>query len=78
MEDQNQNPEQAQQEFNPMLVFHIPLKDVEAILGVLAEAPLKFSLNAYMALRGDAERQVATLKANAAKAAEATADGAGE
>ena len=65
MEDQKQNPEQAQQEWNPMLVFHIPLKDVEAILGVLAEAPLKFSINAYMALRNDAERQIAVLKANA-------------
>ena len=69
MEDQKQNPEQAQQEWNPMLVFHIPLKDVEAILGVLAEAPLKFSLNAYMAMRNEAERQVAVLKANAEKAA---------
>ena len=65
MENQMQNPEQAQQEWNPMLVFNIPLKDVEAILGVLAEAPLKFSINAYMALRNDAERQIAVLKANA-------------
>lgn len=73
MENQKQNPEQAQQEWNPMLVFHIPLKDVEAILGVLAEAPLKFSLNAYMALRNDAERQIATLKASAEKVDEPTA-----
>ena len=73
MEDQKQNPEQAQQEWNPMLVFHIPLKDVEAILGVLAEAPLKFSLNAYMAMRNEAERQIATLKANAEKVDEPAA-----
>lgn len=71
MEDQNVQQENAP--FNPMLVFHIPLKDVEAILGVLAEAPLKFSLNAYMALRNDAERQIATLKANAEKVDEPTA-----
>ena len=67
MEDQKQNPVHVQQEWNPMLVFNIPLKDVEAILGVLAEAPLKFSINAYMALRNDAERQLAVLKANAEK-----------
>lgn len=73
MEGQKQNPEQAQQEWNPMLVFHIPLKDVEAILGVLAEAPLKFSLNAYMALRNDAERQIAALKATAEKVDEPAA-----
>lgn len=78
MEDQKQNPEQAQQEFNPMLVFHITLADVNVVLGALSAAPLGQALNAYMALRGDAERQIAALKANAAKAAEAPADVAGE
>ena len=74
MEDKNVQQENAS--FNPMLVFHIPLKDVEAILGVLAEAPLKFSLNAYMAMRNEAERQIAALKANAEKAAEPEKDAA--
>jgi hypothetical protein len=65
MEDQN-----VQQEWNPTLKFEIPLKDVEALLAVLSEAPLKFSLNAYMALRTEAERQIATLKAEAEQANE--------
>lgn len=75
MEQENQ----TQQEWNPMLVFHIPLKDVEVVLAALAEAPLKSSLNAYMAIRNDAERQITVLKANAEKVDEpAKADGAGE
>ena len=78
MEDQKQNPEQAQQEFNPMLVFHLSLADVNAVLSALSAAPLERSINAFIALSQSAERQVATLKANAAKAAEAPADGAGE
>jgi len=75
MEQENQ----TQQPWNPMLVFNIPLKDVEVVLAALAEAPLKSSLNAYMALRGDAERQLAVLKANAEKVDEpAAADDVGE
>ena len=69
MEDQKQNPVQAQQEWNPMLVFHITLADVRAILSALSAAPLGQSINAFPALSQEAERQVAVLKANAEKAA---------
>ena len=68
------NPEQPQEQFNPTLTFEIPLQDVDAILSVLAEAPLKFSLNAYMALRASAERQVAELQANAEQVDEPSAE----
>lgn len=60
--------ENQEQQFNPALTFEIPLADVEAILNVLAEAPLKFSLNAYIALRNTAEQQVAAIKEAAEKA----------
>jgi len=65
---------QEQQVFNPTLKFEIPLADVEAILNALAEAPLKASLNAYMAIRTTAEQQVAAIQAEQ----QAKADGAGE
>lgn len=73
MEDQKQNPVQAQQEWNPMLVFHITLADVRAILSALSAAPLGQSINAFLALSQEAERQIATLKATAEKVDEPTA-----
>lgn len=71
MEDQKQNPEQAQQEqFNPTLVFQLTLADVQAVLSALSAAPLERSINAFMALSQAAERQVAALKAEAEQADE--------
>ena len=65
------------QEWNPMLVFHLTLADVNAVLNAISKAPLEQVFNVYMAIRTDAERQIAVLKANAEKVDEPV-DGAGE
>ena len=65
------------QEWNPMLVFHLTLADVNAVLSAISKAPLEQVFNVYMAVRTDAERQIAVLKANAEKVDEPV-DDAGE
>lgn len=71
---ENQTQEQPQQEeFNPTLVFQLTLADVNAVLAALSKAPLEYVFGVYMALRNDAERQIAVLKAEAEPS-----DGAGE
>ena len=65
------------QEWNPMLVFHLTLADVNAVLNAISKAPLEQVFNVYMAIRTDAERQIAVLKANAEKVDEPV-DDAGE
>ena len=69
--------ENKQQEWNPMLVFHLTLADVNAVLSAISKAPLEQVFNVYMAIRTDAERQIAVLKANAEKVDEPV-DEAGE
>ena len=77
MEDQAQNPEQPQQEWNPMLTFNMSLADVNVVLTALSAAPLGQAVNAYMAFRNDAERQLAVLRA-AAEAEKANEQPTGE
>ena len=67
-----QNPTQEPQEqFNPLLTFQLTLADVNAVLGAIAKAPLEQAFNVYMAIRSEAERQIAAIQAE-------QADGAGE
>ena len=68
-----QNPEQPQEQFNPTLVFHLSLADVNAVLGAIAKAPLEQVFGVYTAIRSEAERQVAIIQANAEKANEPAA-----
>ena len=65
--DKQDNQQEQQEQFNPTLVFQLTLADVNAVLGAIAKAPLDQVFNVYLAIRSEAERQIAAI--NAAKQA---------
>lgn len=60
MEQEAQAQTEQQQ---PLLHFTLTAGDVNSLLAALGEAPLKNVLHAYMAIRGEAERQLAAMQA---------------
>ena len=63
--DKQDNQQEQQEQFNPTLVFNLTLVDVNAVLGAIAKAPLEQVFNVYLAIRSEAERQIAAIQANA-------------
>ena len=63
--DKQDNQQEQQEQFNPTLVFQLTLADVNAVLGAIAKAPLDQVFNVYVAIRSEAERQIAAIQANA-------------
>ena len=63
--DKQDNQQEQQEQFNPTLVFQLTLADVNAVLGAIAKAPLEQVFNVYVAIRSEAERQIAAIQANA-------------
>ena len=61
--DKQDNQQEQQEQFNPTLVFQLTLADVNAVLGAIAKAPLEQVFNVYVAIRSEAERQIAAIQA---------------